>query len=350
MSVRVSAAVWSLSKQKGTGLIVMLALADMARDDGLAWPGVPHIAAKARISKRQAHRVLRELRETNELQLAQRGGGATPNMYRINLALLYSYESRDFSSGFEDDELGGDVDDTPDNLSPLSSGAKGVTSGDLSVPSDVTRNVETSEQQTPSTADAAASDGHLPGLEPPPSPTQPQSASVPNDPFVEEVWSVYLALFGGQLAKKELTDPRRTTIQRGLRAVNNDVEVAKRAVHGFKSYREKGLGKSKDIGLSNIFATGPHDRSNLTEKIEFWASQAEDNATLPASVPSVMRARVLELAVEVLTIERQPDNSGVRERGELAQRILRERFGLKVTSDGKGKLVGWQNVPKDGPA
>lgn len=358
MSVRVSAAVWSLSEQKGTPLIVMLALADMARDDGLSWPGVPHIAKKARISKRQAVRVLAQLRESRELELVRQGGGTKANMYRINLGLLYSRESLHLEdTDFED------MGDTPDMMTPLSSGAEGVTPGAVNVPP---VSPETLEEPSGETSENSTGDGEaapppaevppgdagaeltLPGMPPAPAPAapSPKPRSAPQiTPEIQEVWDYHVRTFGDRLRIKELTPPRVKTIAKALKAVGDDVAVLKTAIDGLKSYRSKHPDRSQDVSLDAIFSTGPQDRSNLTEKIEWWASQAEGGQTdVPATVPSAHRSRVLELAVLVLTPERRPGDASVVARAEEARVILADRFKLKVKSDGSGKLAGWETV------
>jgi len=53
----------------------LLAIADHANDpDGLAWPSVWTVARKARLSERQAQRVLRKLRDAGLLEVVERGG------------------------------------------------------------------------------------------------------------------------------------------------------------------------------------------------------------------------------------------------------------------------------------
>ena len=51
MSVYISTDVWKYSKCSGSPLLIMLAIADNANDDGHAWPGVNHLATKTRLSR-----------------------------------------------------------------------------------------------------------------------------------------------------------------------------------------------------------------------------------------------------------------------------------------------------------
>jgi hypothetical protein len=74
MSIKIMNAVWQLSKQKGTPLLLMIAIADNANDTGEAWPGIEYLAHKIRMSERQTQRLVRDLEKTDEL-IVERGGG-----------------------------------------------------------------------------------------------------------------------------------------------------------------------------------------------------------------------------------------------------------------------------------
>lgn len=89
MSIKQMAKVWEWSKAEGAALLVMLALADHADDDGYCFPGVERVAKKCRISSRSVQRHVKDLGEIGELKVETgRGvtvqGGAT-NRYKITL-------------------------------------------------------------------------------------------------------------------------------------------------------------------------------------------------------------------------------------------------------------------------
>ena len=67
MSIKVSAAVWQHSHQKGSRLLLMLALADYANDAKLAWPSVPTLARKTKMSERYVRSLLGSLVGEGEL-------------------------------------------------------------------------------------------------------------------------------------------------------------------------------------------------------------------------------------------------------------------------------------------
>lgn len=81
------ARVWELSRQKGTDLLMLLAIADFADDDGRAYPSVATLAAKCRITTtRHAIRVLRGLKDSGELEIRDNEGPRGTNLYRVTLA------------------------------------------------------------------------------------------------------------------------------------------------------------------------------------------------------------------------------------------------------------------------
>lgn len=66
--------VWEHAQYKESTLLLLLALADYADDNGICWPDVPSLATKARISERRATDIIKTL-ETEGAILFSRGGG-----------------------------------------------------------------------------------------------------------------------------------------------------------------------------------------------------------------------------------------------------------------------------------
>ena len=88
MSIRLMSQVWEDTRiESQAELLVLLALADHARDDGLCWPSMRSIAGKARIEERSAQRIIRRLIEKGLIELVSQGGCIdgcnTPNRYRV---------------------------------------------------------------------------------------------------------------------------------------------------------------------------------------------------------------------------------------------------------------------------
>lgn len=113
MSVHVVAPVWRYSEAKGTALLVLLALADNANDDGFAWPSLDTIAAKCRISKRQTIRVIDALAQSGELAVIRGGGRESstgkgiPNHYRVEVPALQKKGAKMAPFGSEKGDIPG---------------------------------------------------------------------------------------------------------------------------------------------------------------------------------------------------------------------------------------------------
>lgn len=68
MSIKVMSLVWEHSQHKGTELLLLLALADYAHDDGAGiYPSLATMAGKIRMSERNTRYTLRKLEEGGEL-------------------------------------------------------------------------------------------------------------------------------------------------------------------------------------------------------------------------------------------------------------------------------------------
>jgi hypothetical protein len=89
MSIEVMTRVWKHSRHKEGTLLVLLAIADFANDEGVAFPSMKTIAKKARMTIRNAQLAVRRLERAGELTVTI--GGAPPpytgcNLYRVSLA------------------------------------------------------------------------------------------------------------------------------------------------------------------------------------------------------------------------------------------------------------------------
>jgi hypothetical protein len=88
MSIKVSTEVWLGSRNKSGNLLVLLALADHADDQGIAWPGVPLLARKARLSERHTRRCLNQLVASGELKILPNQARSGRALYKIRLDQL----------------------------------------------------------------------------------------------------------------------------------------------------------------------------------------------------------------------------------------------------------------------
>ncbi len=88
MSIHVMNHVWRHSAQKGSTLLLLLAIADHAHDDGTgAYPAVQTLADKVRMTKRNTQRLLHELAETGELIIQLNAGPHSANLYSLAMGV-----------------------------------------------------------------------------------------------------------------------------------------------------------------------------------------------------------------------------------------------------------------------
>lgn len=83
MSVRMMQHVWENGPDDKAELVVLLALADFANDDGECWPAMDTIGQKARMSERNARRVLRKLEADGYVETVEGRGRNRGNKYVI---------------------------------------------------------------------------------------------------------------------------------------------------------------------------------------------------------------------------------------------------------------------------
>lgn len=77
--------VWEHAPYTAGSLLVLLALADWANDDGIAWPSMERLAKKARIDRRSAQRIVRQLEKDGTLEIERGGGRAKQHKYLLKL-------------------------------------------------------------------------------------------------------------------------------------------------------------------------------------------------------------------------------------------------------------------------
>lgn len=82
------AAAWKGSRHGGTELLMLLAIADFADDEGNAYPSVGTLAKKCRMKQRNANYILRALQSSGELEIRVGEGPYGTNRYRVNLDVL----------------------------------------------------------------------------------------------------------------------------------------------------------------------------------------------------------------------------------------------------------------------
>ena len=83
MSIKIMSAVWERAPVDGGSLLVLLAMADFANDNGICWPSVPSLARKSRLSERQVQRVLRDLEDSKLIMTDLGTGPHGVNTYKV---------------------------------------------------------------------------------------------------------------------------------------------------------------------------------------------------------------------------------------------------------------------------
>jgi hypothetical protein len=124
MSIRVMSMVWSKAPVQGGELLILLALADNADDNGNAYPGVPYIASKARMTDRNVQLCIRKLADGGYLKISPNAGPSGANKYKIDLDLLGSLPD-DFTPTRKP-PAGGENISPPTNCHPVKSAPQGV--------------------------------------------------------------------------------------------------------------------------------------------------------------------------------------------------------------------------------
>lgn len=84
MSIKVMSWVWDNSPYSGAALLVHLAFADWADDDGLCWPSQVKVAHKARCSVEHVRKVTRQMEADGTLVVERESAGrGKPTHYRV---------------------------------------------------------------------------------------------------------------------------------------------------------------------------------------------------------------------------------------------------------------------------
>ena len=83
MSIKRQAEVWRHSNEKGSALLLLLAIADFADDEGVAFPSVKTLSQKIRMSQRNTRYRLKRLEKSGELTIQTGAGPRGCNLFRL---------------------------------------------------------------------------------------------------------------------------------------------------------------------------------------------------------------------------------------------------------------------------
>lgn len=134
--------VWERAPYTAGSLLVLLALADWSNEEGISWPSMERLAKKARIDKRSAQRIVRQLQKDNVIQIEEGGGRAKQHRFHIQI-------------------------ETVTNCRPLEEVEKGDISGMKTVTNQAQRVTSETETVTPMSPDPLVEPLDDPLVEPP---------------------------------------------------------------------------------------------------------------------------------------------------------------------------------------
>jgi hypothetical protein len=99
MSIKVMSYIWEHSPHKGSELITLLAIADYADDQGIAYPSIASLSKKTRMTERNVDHVLKKLVRQHALTIARQAGPYRNNVYSIQLPTRKDGHGEKFSGG-----------------------------------------------------------------------------------------------------------------------------------------------------------------------------------------------------------------------------------------------------------
>jgi hypothetical protein len=93
MSIRVMSQVWrDPDVMDAMEVLVLIALADHANNDGECWPGIQSLAVKCRLTERCVRKVIKRLATSGKLIITPGGGRFNTNRYKITLNVVQCLE------------------------------------------------------------------------------------------------------------------------------------------------------------------------------------------------------------------------------------------------------------------
>jgi len=99
MSVKIMSLVWEHAPYSEGSLLVLLALADWADDNGVSWPSNNKLAHKARLQRRRVQYIVRKLQADDFIGIEEGGGRKKQHKYTMNLEKLKGAFIAPFQNG-----------------------------------------------------------------------------------------------------------------------------------------------------------------------------------------------------------------------------------------------------------
>ena len=83
MSIKIMTDVWDSAPFEGPTLLLLIALADSANDDGICWPSIPALCKKTRQPERTVYHGIRTIIGSGWLEKISNPGRGNSNFYRV---------------------------------------------------------------------------------------------------------------------------------------------------------------------------------------------------------------------------------------------------------------------------
>lgn len=126
MSIEMMTLVWRHSRNKGSVLLMELAIADHAHDDGTgAYPSTERLARYARQTERNVRFVLQQLLDSKEVSIEYNAGPRGTNRFTLNTKLLRSLPDQIPNREGERVSSQGEKISSGEKISPLKKSARG---------------------------------------------------------------------------------------------------------------------------------------------------------------------------------------------------------------------------------
>lgn len=93
MSIKAISWGWQNSAQKGGALLVELAIADFADDEGRAWPAIETLAIKARMTPRNVNHIIERKLKPGGLKIIPGGGRHKTNVFKLPIPGNFTLKS-----------------------------------------------------------------------------------------------------------------------------------------------------------------------------------------------------------------------------------------------------------------
>lgn len=262
MSIRIMSMVWSKAPVQGGELLLLQALADNADDRGTAYPGIPYLATKARMSQRNTQRCLRGLERSGLIKIIPNAGPSGTNKYKIDVEKLDAFPDL-FAQC--DALKRGDKLAPPTSCHPVTNRAEGVTNPALGGDVGVTLTVIE------------------PSKEPLSAHARPRESDLANLP--EENSSVKSTFYGNASANRSTARTISETVHSddsSLEANKSDHTAFRLLVKNWPSFEGLSLAKAE----REWFTLSDEDRAAAGAKRDAWISILRKNGKDHTPAPS----------------------------------------------------------------